>query len=148
MNRFLLEIGTEEIPAGYIQPALNAWTSVLTKKLSDFRIQYAQAKTYGTPRRLTIIIDDVAERQLPLITEVLGPPEAIGFDANGQPTVAARKFAEKNVVTIDQIKIKETGKGRYLFAVKTEPGESTVKILEKMLPDVILTIPFPKTMRW
>jgi glycyl-tRNA synthetase beta chain len=148
MNHLLLEIGTEEIPAGYIQPALNALTSVLTKKLSDSRIQHAQAKTYGTPRRLTIIIDDVADRQLPLITEVMGPPETIGFDANGQPTMAAHKFAEKNAVSMDQIKIKDTGRGRYLFAVKTEPGESAIKILEMMLPDVILTIPFPKTMRW
>jgi glycyl-tRNA synthetase beta chain len=148
MNRFLLEIGSEEIPAGYIQPALSALTTIIEKKLSDFRIEHAQARTYGTPRRLTIIIDDVAGRQLPLVIEIFGPPEAIGFDANGQPTVPARKFAEKNAVPVDQIKVKDTGKGRYLYAVKTEPGDATIKILSKILPDIILSIPFPKTMRW
>jgi glycyl-tRNA synthetase beta chain len=148
MNRFLLEIGTEEIPAGYIQPALTALASVFVKKLSDFRIQHAAVKTYGTPRRLAIIIDDVADRQAPLITEILGPPEAVGLDGNGQPTMAARKFAEKNAVPIEQIKVKETGKGRYLYTARTETGDAAIHILERIIPEVVLSIPFPKTMRW
>jgi len=148
MNQLLVEIGTEEIPAGYIKPALNFFSSMLRKKLADVRIDHFEARTFGTPRRLTVVIDNVADRQVPLITEVTGPSEKIGFDENGKPTVPAQKFAEKNGVSIDQIKVKDTGKGRYLCVEKTEPALSTIQILEKALPEIILSIPFPKTMHW
>ncbi len=148
MNPLLLEIGTEEIPAGYIQPALNALASILLRKLSDFRIPHGPAKTYGTPRRLAVMVEDVADRQTPLITEIFGPPASVGLDANGGLTLAAQKFAEKNKISLDEIKVKDTEKGRYLYAAKTDPGRFAIDILQKILPETILSIPFPKTMRW
>jgi len=148
MNRFLLEIGTEEIPAGYIAPALNALSSTLQKKMTEARIEHGKARVFGTPRRLAIIIENVAARQKPLKTELIGPPEKIGFDEHGNPTTAAIKFAEKAGVSVKKLLVRKTEKGSYLFAKKTERGLAARKVLGDILPPVILSIPFPKTMRW
>lgn len=148
MNSLLLEIGTEEIPAGYIEPALDALSSSLMRALDDARIVCGEWKTYGTPRRLAVVVSDVADRQESLTTEVLGPPEKIGFDAQGEPLVPAVKFAEKIGVPIGEISVRTTERGNYLCAVKKEKGQSTRRILKTIIPDVIVSIPFPKTMRW
>ncbi len=148
MNNLLLEIGTEEIPAGYIDPALKALSSKLLQKMSLARIEHGQARTFGTPRRLAIVVQNVAEKQETVTTEVLGPPQKIGFDENGKPTVAAKKFAEKMGVPMHKIKIKKTKKGSYLSVQKTDRGLAAHTLLKGILADVILAIPFPKTMRW
>ena len=148
MHDLLIEIGTEEIPAGYIEPALESFSSLLLNKLSEFRIDYKKSSIYGTPRRLAIQVTDVSDRQKPIITEITGPPERIGFDENGKPTVAAEKFAQKAGVEINEIKTKKTKKGVYLCAEKKEAGISTKEVLAKILPKIILALPFPKTMRW
>ncbi|MDM8514980.1 glycine--tRNA ligase subunit beta [Desulfobacterales bacterium HSG16] len=148
MNHFLLEIGTEEIPAGYIVPALNALKSSLVKKLDKARIDHGTAEIFGTPRRLAIIIADVEDRQKSMTTELIGPPAKIGFDENGQPTVAGKKFAEKAGIPIDKIEIKETKKGSYLAAIVNDPGRESIAVLADILPDTITGIPFPKTMKW
>ncbi len=148
MKQFLLEIGTEEIPAGYIRPALDALVANLTSKLTAARIGHGTAKTYGTPRRLVISIDDLADRQESLTEEILGPPERIAFDDQGNPTVPAKKFAEKVGIALRRLRVTETEKGRYLSATVTDKGVATKTFLQRVLPDVILATPFPKTMRW
>lgn len=148
MDDLLLEIGTEEIPAGYIEPALAALSQILLKRLTQARIDHGEARIFNTPRRLTIIIEKVAGRQTPLKTEVLGPPARIGLDDQGNPTVAGVKFAEKVGIDIAKITIRETKKGAYLCAAKTEGGRVTKSILKELLPEIIPTIPFPKTMKW
>jgi len=148
MNRLLVEIGTEEIPAGYIIPALESFSSILRKKMTDARIAHGEIHTYGTPRRLTVIVDDVAGKQATLAVEMMGPPERIAMDDSGNLTVPGQKFAEKIGVSPKQLKVKETEKGRYLYAVKTERGVAAKTVLKEMLPESILAINFPKTMRW
>ncbi|MDY0378824.1 MAG: glycine--tRNA ligase subunit beta, partial [Desulfobacterales bacterium] len=148
MDNLLLEIGTEEIPAGYIEPALKSLASALDQRLTEARIDHGPSRVFGTPRRLAVQIDDVAPRQAPLTEEVVGPPERVGFGADGKPTMAAVKFAEKVGVPVNRIRIKETEKGRYLCAIKTERGGSTLNMLKTMLPAAILATPFPKSMRW
>lgn len=148
MKPLLLEIGTEEIPAGYIKPALDALASNLSTKLTQSRINHGGVHTFGTPRRLVVRLDDVADRQQSITEEVLGPPERIAFDENGQPTVPAQKFSEKVGVPVKKLKVTETEKGRYLSATISDKGLATKTVLQKMLPDIILATPFPKTMRW
>jgi glycyl-tRNA synthetase beta chain len=148
MSTLLLEIGTEEIPAGYIEPALKALGANLSKKLTNARIDHGQSKLLGTPRRLAILLEDVASKQKSISTEMIGPPAKIGFDPNGKPTVAAEKFAEKVGLPLEKIKIKQTPKGDYLSAKKSERGLATGTILKAILPEVILSTPFPKSMRW
>lgn len=148
MEPLLVEIGTEEIPAGYIEPALSAFSDHLLRHLEENRIDHGAAKVFGTPRRLAVRIEAVAERQKSQVTEQVGPPERVAFDENGGFTMAARKFAEKNNVSPQKLSVKETEKGRYVVARKTEPGLATRTILKESLPGIILAIPFPKTMRW
>jgi len=148
MNTLLLEIGTEEIPAGYIVPALEALSATLSKKLTEARIGHGASQIYGTPRRLTIMVGDLAPKQQSVKNEVIGPPAKIGFDENGKPTMAARKFAEKIGVPLSQLVVKDTPKGAYLSAEKRERGQATQTLLKEILPRVILATPFPKKMRW
>ena len=148
MSNLLLEIGTEEIPAGYIKPALNSLASVLLKKLTDARIDHGKAEVYATPRRLAVIIENLADMQKSVQNEVTGPPARIGFDDQGNPTTAALKFAEKVGVSVKKLVTKETAKGAYLAAVMRQRGVATHKLLKDILPQAISAIPFPKKMRW
>jgi glycyl-tRNA synthetase beta chain len=148
METLLLEIGAEEIPAGYIQPALDALAQNLLKRLDGARIGHGQARTCGTPRRLTVTVDQVAPKQETITEDLMGPPEKIAFDDHGKPSVAAVKFAEKAGVAVKRLKVVQTDKGRYLSARKTNRGQATVKLLKTILPEVILATPFPKSMRW
>ena len=148
MDNLLLEIGAEEIPAGYIAPALEAITSNLLKKLSAARIEHGTVKTFGTPRRLAIMVENMATKQPTISKDVLGPPTKVAFDADGQPTMAAVKFAEKVGVPIKALKSQKTEKGNYLSARVTERGVATKTLLKTFLPEVILATPFPKTMKW
>lgn len=148
MNDLLLEIGSEEIPAGYIEPALSALAAFVTNRLKDQRIDHGAVATYGTPRRLALLIEALADKQAPLTTEMMGPPEKVGVDADGKFTLPARKFAEKLGIAVEDIQVKDTEKGRYLFGKKVEDTLDTKDVLASVLPEAILKTPFPKTMRW
>ena len=148
MKSLLLEIGTEEIPAGYIEPALQSLSTTLLQKMDDMRIEHGSAKVFGTPRRLAVVVEDVAEKQKSLTSEVMGPPEKVGFDTNGKPMTAAVKFAEKVGVSVNALTVKETEKGRYVCAKVSERGQASRTLLKSILPEVILATPFPKTMKW
>ncbi len=148
MNNLLLEIGTEEIPAGYILPALEALSANISKQLSEARIEHGRSQIYGTPRRLTVKVENVAPKQQSIKSEVIGPPANIGFDENGKPTVAGQKFAEKVGVPLSKLTVKDTPRGAYLAAEKSERGLATATLLKEILPRAILATPFPKKMRW
>ena len=144
MNTLLLEIGTEEIPAGYIVPALNELSSRLLKRLSDNRIAYDAYHTYGTPRRLAVMVTQVASRQTAVTSTILGPPEKVAFDENKKPLVPAVKFAEKLGIGMDNITIKETDKGRYLAATIVEKGVSSKTILKQFFRKSFYRCPFQR----
>ncbi|MBU1193889.1 MAG: glycine--tRNA ligase subunit beta [Proteobacteria bacterium] len=148
MNTLLIEIGSEQIPAGYIVPALEAFSKQILDMLDSARIDHGQALTLGTPRRLVLMVKDVGDMQNVQTSTITGPPEKIAFDKEGNPTVPAQKFAQKAGIPLDQITVEDTPKGRYLTAVVQETCESAITILEQILEKAILSIPFPKSMRW
>jgi glycyl-tRNA synthetase beta chain len=148
MKTLLLEIGTEEIPAGYIEPALEALASVLAQKLDEARIAHGAVQTFGTPRRLAVMVAEVALRQRSLTSEIVGPPRKAAYDAEGRPTMAAVKFAEKVGLPVGKLKVVATPKGEYLSAKVKEAGIATPSVLKAILPAAILSTPFPKSMRW
>ena len=145
---FFIEIGGEEIPAGYIEPALEAMKLNMKQFFEQHRIEFGSFQTSGTPRRLVLVVDKVAVSQSPSVQEIVGPPYSVAFDNSGSPTKAAEGFARSQNVSIDELKIKETPKGKYVYVVKEEKGLPTKDLLEKFLPDFIAHIPFPKSMRW
>ena len=148
MDTLTIEIGCEEIPAGYIIPALEAFRDKLLSDLDRERISHGPARILGTPRRLALMVEDVAAAQAAQTSTLTGPPEKVGFDDQGKPTLAAEKFAQKAGIPVDQLTVEDTGKGRYLTAVVKEACETSAAILEQILPRHILAIPFPKSMRW
>ncbi len=148
MSTLLIEIGCEEIPAGYIIPALNAFKASLLSSLDKKRIDHGEAKILGTPRRLSLMVAGVAGTQKAKTSTLTGPPEKVAFDGDGKPTIAAEKFAQKAGISLDQITITDTGKGRYLTATVEESCEPSGAIIQAMLEKLILAMPFPKSMRW
>ena len=148
MNDLLFEICTEELPAGYIQPALNSMCQNLKNALVKARIAHGDIHTMGTPRRLALFISDIAEAQQSQTREETGPPQKVAYDDNGNPKVPAMKFAEKWGKTVDDIFIKEMPKGNYLCLTITDKGSTTENVLPEIMPKIIDNTPFPKTMRW
>jgi glycyl-tRNA synthetase beta chain len=143
-----LEIGTEEIPAGYILPALQAMAGDITRFLDDHRIARGEPFTTGTPRRLVVVVPGVAERQEAFTTEIIGPSRQVAFDDAGRPTKAALGFAKSHGLAVEALQLRQTPKGAYVCILREEQGVATKELLERMLSDFIARIPFPKSMRW
>jgi glycyl-tRNA synthetase beta chain len=148
MKELLLEIGTEEIPAGFIPQALMDLESLAKKELEASRIDFNGIKTLGTPRRLVLVIESVSEKQRDEETKKIGPSKQSAFDEKGNPTKAAIGFAKSQSVPVESLTMIQTEKGEYVCAVKKEPGKPTSEILSSLLPKWILSIPFQKSMRW
>ena len=149
MQELLLEIGTEEIPAGYLSKALEEFKSLMNSALADNNIKISgQILTLGTPRRLTLIAGGLAGFQDDVEEEVTGPPAAIAFDSNGSPTKAAVGFAEKQGVPVGALSTVETPKGAYLYLKRSIKGKSTCDVLASILPNIFNKISWPKSMRW
>ena len=148
MAEFLLEIGTEEIPSGYIPRALENMKGFLEKEFQNQRIAYKEIKAMGTPRRLVLTASGVATTQEGRLTEVIGPAKRIAFNEQGEPTKAALGFARGQGIGIEQLQVVKTDKGEYVAARKEEKGEETNQLLPAILPRLISSISFPKSMRW
>ncbi|TLY20846.1 MAG: glycine--tRNA ligase subunit beta, partial [Nitrospirae bacterium] len=125
----LLEIGTEELPAQVVPLALAELKDRAIQLLKDARLPHGTIKTPGTPRRLTVWVQDLADHQEAISTAVMGPSKAVGFDAQGHPTKAAIGFAASQGVPVTSLEVRTTPKGEYLFAVKKDPGRKTTMLL-------------------
>ena len=144
----LFEIGTEEIPAGYVPPALEQLRKIATDSLTHHRIPFGDIETLGTPRRITLSIKAIKTLQESQETEIVGPPKRVAYDENGEPTKAAIGFAKTQGVELSALRIVETERGEYVAASKLETGEPTEVVLQRLLPEWIEALRFPKTMRW
>ena len=147
-HELLFEIGTEEIPAGFLMPALAEMKNIMARKLNELALPHGEITTVGTPRRLTICIADLAEQQPDRDEEVLGPPKKAAYDKDGNPTKAAIGFANSRNASIEDIKVVTTDKGEYLMLACHYKGEATTGLLATLLPELINELPFPKSMRW
>lgn len=147
-SELLLEIGTEEIPARFIPPVLEEMAATMRKRLEQERISVGEIITWGTPRRLTLVAEGVAETQAEVTQEVLGPPKSVAFDQYGQPTAAAQGFAKAQGVALEGLIEVETPRGVYLAVRRRTVGRPTKERLKEILPEFILGLSFPKSMRW
>lgn len=140
----LLEIGTEEIPAKYMPGALAQLAEIAKSKLDERRLACGDIQTVGTPRRLTLVVRDLAEKQADKHSENKGPAVKIAFDDSGAPTKAAQGFARGQGVDVAKLVVKDG----YVYAVVDEAGQPTPGLLPELLPDIITSLAFPKNMRW
>jgi glycyl-tRNA synthetase beta chain len=148
MSELLFEIGTEEIPAGYIEPALIFFAKAAAKYFAELNLEYGNIRTVGTPRRLTLAVDKLQEQQVDRVVEHMGPSKQAGFDAEGNPSKAAMGFARSRGVAVEDLKVVGTPKGEYLMAVENVKGVETIDLLPDVLAGLVQKMPFPKSMRW
>lgn len=144
----LIEIGVEELPASFVHGALDAMPGLLEKALKSARLEHGAIRALGTPRRLALQIEALAERQLDLSEEVTGPPAKAAFDADGAPRKAALGFAKKLGVSVEALEVRETDKGPYVVGRRDEQGAALADVLPELLSKWFAKIPFPKSMRW
>lgn len=147
-NKFLLEIGTEEIPFRFIDGALKQLQNNSEKMLMENRIEFGEVTVYATPRRLVLIVEDIGETQDDLEETVKGPAKRIAYDKEGNPSKALLGFARGQGVDLDNIIIKEYKGEEYVYAHKFISGGSSIEILKEKLAEIIKSIGFPKPMKW
>ena len=147
-EEFFLEIGTEEIPARFLPDAMKNLEELLKKEFEKNRLSYGIIRTFSTPRRICALVEELSSYQDDLIVEKMGPAKKVAFDINGNPLKPALGFAKSQGLKVDDLIVKETPKGEYVFAIKKIKGKEALEVLKTILPDIILKIPFPKTMRW
>lgn len=148
MNKYLLEIGVEELPAKQIDNALAQLKVNTENLLKEERINFENIKTYATPRRLVLLVEGLAEKQEDLELKIKGPTKRIAYDADGNPTKALEGFMRGQKVDLSQIIIEEHNGEDYIFANKIEEGKVTKLVLEENMGNIIKSINFPKSMRW
>src|SRR6476646_10598594 len=148
-RELLIEIGVEELPAGWMPALTRQLADRLAARLTELRIApMAAVESYSTPRRLTARIAKIAERQEDLEETLSGPPVSAAFDAQGKPTPAALGFAKKQGVSFEELSRVSTAKGEYLAYHKRQRGKSAVDALPDLLSGLLRDLSFPKQMHW
>ena len=148
-RELLLEIGCEEIPASWLPGLTSQLGDVVIKQLKDQRLApETPVETYSTPRRLTVRIGRLTERQTDLEELVNGPSVSASFGPDGAPTQAAMKFAERNNTDVASLERVETPKGTYVAFRKKQRGKAAVDVLPEILRATLRGLSFPKLMRW
>ncbi|MGM0437225.1 MAG: glycine--tRNA ligase subunit beta [Bacillota bacterium] len=141
---FLLEIGTEEMPANDMNLIRQNFSKEAAELFSENRLEYKNLNVYSTPRRLTLYIEQLAEKQSDKKESVRGPAYDIAFDDEGNPTKAGEGFARGQGVEVEDLVVRND----YLYADKVEKGKKTSEILANIILDLMKNIDFPKAMRW
>ncbi|MBI5634270.1 MAG: glycine--tRNA ligase subunit beta [Nitrospirae bacterium] len=147
-SSILLEIGTEEIPSRFLPQAIEDLRAIAEKTFGEYRIGHADIAVYATPRRLSLLVSDVAASQKDNVKEVFGPAKNAAFDSEGNPTKAATGFAASLGLAVSDLKLKQKGKGEYVVAVVEEKGTDTKTVMPELLKKIMLALHFPKSMRW
>ena len=147
MATFLLEVGTEELPASFVSEAIAQWKSKIPSELNEQFLESDRIRFYGTPRRLAVVIDGLPERQPDRAEEAKGPPAKAAYK-DGKPTKAATGFAASRGVSVDQLEVRDTGKGEFVFVQQTIPGRKTAELLQEKVPEWILGLEGNRFMRW
>jgi len=144
----LIEIGTEELPAGILDIFYSHASENVRKMLTKYRLDFKEIFVGATPRRLVFFIDALALGQREEKTSFLGPAYDKAFDQDGKPTPALEGFLRSHQASAKEVKAKETDRGRYVSLEKVRKGEPTKKLLPRLIPEILGSFPFPKMMRW
>ena len=143
----LIEIGSEEIPAGYILPAMESIKKELVQKFNDLRIKFDDIEIYSTPRRIAVLVSGTAPKQDEAVMELKGPSVKAAYNAQG-PTEALIGFMNANGLQESDLFKKDTGKAEYVFSTVKLKSQNTEELLPDIVSEIIKTTPFPKRMKW
>ncbi len=147
MATFLLEVGTEELPASFVAGAIAQWQTKIPQSLAAENLNPSAVQVWGTPRRLAVLIEGLPERQADRTEEVKGPPAQAAFK-DGQPTPAAIGFARKQGVEVTALAVRPTPKGEFIFVEKTIPGQGVPDLLQGLVLSWITGLEGKRFMRW
>jgi glycyl-tRNA synthetase beta chain len=148
VHKFLLEIGVEEIPARFITSSLTMMRQSAERLLKEQRLGYSDIRVLATPRRLTLIIEGLPERQADTVKEIWGPPRKVCFDENGNPTKTLLGFCAGHGISPENVEIRKKERGEYVVARIEEKGLLTESLMDKFALSFIGSLNFPKSMRW
>ncbi|BDD86932.1 glycine--tRNA ligase subunit beta [Desulfofustis limnaeus] len=148
MKDLLFEIGCEELPAGFLAPAMAQLADLFRTKADKLQVSYTSLRTFSTPRRLALIVTGLADKQDDISEELLGPSKQAAYDGAGNPTKAAEGFARSKGVTVADLRVVATPKGEYLQLVRQIPGVATIELLPQLLRELLVELSFAKSMKW
>ena len=147
-KELILEIGTEEIPAGFMNEAIRSLSEIAERSLKENALSFGGISSFGTPRRLALRVTGLADIQEDRSIESYGPPIRIAFDDKGVPSNATIGFAKSQGVKVEELVTVKRDRGEFLAAVKKIKGQKTEKLLKEMLPGIIGALRFRKSMKW
>lgn len=145
---FLVEIGTEELPPKSLKTLMNAFAQGLSNQLNNAGLDYSEVRAYATPRRLAVLVKDLAEQQPDVSTQRLGPALKAAYDADGAPTAAALGFARSCGIDTAQLHTADTDKGPRLAYSLKQAGAKTTTLLPACVEQALTELPIDKRMRW
>jgi glycyl-tRNA synthetase beta chain len=147
-HTFLLEIGVEELPARFCVPALEQLAAEGGRRLGEARLRFAASRVYGTPRRLAWSVEGLPARQEDGEVRVRGPARAQAWGPDGAPTRALEGFLRSQGAGPEDVVVEAVGGREYVFVRRREPGRPTAEVLAELVPSLVASLEFPRTMRW
>jgi glycyl-tRNA synthetase beta chain len=147
MATFLLEVGTEELPASFVSSALQQWRSRIPASLAEVFLTPDAIEVYGTPRRLAVVVTELPDRQPDREEEIKGPAAQAAFK-DGKPTKAAEGFARSRGVSVEELTVRKTDKGEFVFVQQKIAGRSAAELLTELVPQWIFSLEGKRFMRW
>jgi glycyl-tRNA synthetase beta chain len=148
MAEYLLEVRAEEIPARMLEPAVRRLATRVFEELMGRGLGPREVETGFTPRRLVLVLGGLPAAEPDREERVVGPPASVAFDAEGRPTKALDGFARKLGIEPGALERIATDKGEYVAAVQAVRGRAAAEVLAEVVPQALVTLPWPKTMRW
>ncbi len=148
MSNLLIEIGVEELPVGALDVIYEELAVKARQKLVEERIAFGEVKVETTPRRIALYVQGIALMQPDRVLEISGPSHEKCYDAQGRPTPVLQGFLKSKQSTEAEVEIRETPKGKFIFLKKKEKGRAVAAILPEMLKTLLVSLSFPKLMRW
>jgi len=145
---FLLEIGVEELPHSHQKVAMKEFSENFEKGLNKAGIGHGMISSLVSPRRIALVVKDLAIAQLDREIEVRGPKANSLKDDDGNWTIAAKKFAESRNVTVEDFEIRKKGKAEYAFVKSTIKGKKLEEVINGIVVKALKDISFPKSMTW
>ncbi len=145
---FLLEIGTEELPAADLESARSQLEALIPALFDDLHLEHGSIRILATPRRLVVSVESVASEQPDREQVIKGPPADRAYDDQGKPTRAAEGFARSKGIQVEDLQVQEIDGGRYVVAVVHQTGRPAMDVLAEAMPGLIAALHFEKTMRW